>query len=341
MKTVCKLLLFAAAFTGSVAAQTGLVASHSPSKSVAPPASSAADLQKQVVARVNGVGITQRDLQEQMQRLFPYYSMHGGNVPEKYQSEIRDKALQQLIDDELMYEAAKQQGITVSAATMASVLKQARSRFPTSAAYGEYAKAQYGSVQDFERRIRRAVLIAKYQDREIAEKSKFSDAKLREIYSQNKKAFVRPESVWLQTISVSVPNNPSPKQREMAEARIAEALPKAKAARNHDEFGLLAEKYSEDDYRVVLGDHKWVHLVGLPEPLAKAAAEMKPGSVSDVVKTPNALVILRVNEIRQQKQMEFAEIAPSLRKQLEDSARKDRWTQLRDQLRKKAKVEVL
>lgn len=341
MKTVLKLLLLAAAFTVSATAQTGLVASHAPSKSVASAASTAADLQKVVVARVNGVSISQRDLQEQMQRLFPYYSMHGGNVPEKYQSEIHDRALQQLVDDELMYEAAKQQGMTVSAATMASVLKQARSRFPTSAAYGEYAKAQYGSVQDFERRIRRAVLIAKYQDREIADKAKFSDAKLREIYSQHKEAFVRPESVWLQTISVSVPNNPSPEQIKMAEKRIAEVLPKAKAAKNHDEFGLLAEKYSEDDYRVMLGDHKWVHLVGLPEPLAKAAAAMKPGSVSDVIKTPDSLVILRVNEKKAQKQMEFAEIAPSLRKQLEDSARKDRWTKLRDQLRKKAKVEVL
>jgi PPIC-type PPIASE domain/SurA-like N-terminal domain len=341
MKTVCTLLLLAAAFTASVAAQAGPVASHPPSlQSVAPPASTAADPQK-VVARVNGVSISERDLQEQMQRLFPYYSMHGGKVPEKYRAEIHDKALQDLIDDELMYEAAKREGITVSAATMASVLKQAHSRFPSSAAYGEYAKAQYGSVPEFERRVRRAIVIAKYQDREILDKSKFSDAKLREIYDKNKKAFVRPESVWLQTISVSVPNNPSPEQGKMAEARMAEVLPKAKAARTHDEFGLLAEKYSEDDYRVVLGDHKWVHLVSLPEPLAKAAAEMKPGSVSDVITTPNSLVILRVNERQPQKQMEFAEVAPMLRKQLEDSARKDRWTQVRSQLRKNAKVEVL
>jgi parvulin-like peptidyl-prolyl isomerase len=339
MKTVCKLLLVSVSLSVGLYGQTGPVASHAPSPaSVSRPASVAAG---KVVARVNGITVTQRDLQEQMERLFPYYSIHGGNVPEKYQSEIHDKALQQIIDDELMYQAAQKGGMTVTPATMADVLKQARSRFPSSAAYSGYAKAQYGSVQAFEKRIRRAVLIAKYQDREVVEKSKFSDAKLREIYDSNKKRFVRPESVWLQTISVNVPNNPSREQTRMAAERMAEALPKAKAAKNHDDFGLLAEKYSEDDYRVMLGDHKWVHLVSLPEPLAKAAAAMKPGSVSDIISTPGSLVILRINEKRSEKLMEFTEVAPMLRQQLEDSGRKERAAQLRTQLRKNAKIEVL
>jgi parvulin-like peptidyl-prolyl isomerase len=321
--------------------QMGPIASHAPTAtSPAAPAASPADPQK-VVARVNGVSILQRDLQEQMQRLFPYYSIHGGKIPDKYMAEIHDKSLQQLIDDELIYQAAKKQGMAVPPATMTKVLSQAHKRFPSQKEYAAYAKAQYGSVDAFEKRVRRAVLIALYQDREIVQKSKMSEVKLRAIYNENKKRFVRPESVWLQTISVNVPENPSPEQLKMIEKRINEALPKAKAAKNLNEFGVVAEAYSEDDYRVMLGDRKWMHLVGMPPPMAKAAGALKVGETSDVVKLANAWVILRVNDKRPEKQLEFSEVEPDLRKQLESSLQKDRWTKLREQLRKDAKIEIV
>jgi parvulin-like peptidyl-prolyl isomerase len=320
--------------------QMGPVASHTPTVVNPAPAGTLSDL-KQPVARVNGIAITQRDLQEQMQRLFPYYSMHGGKVPEKYQAEVHDKALQQLIDEELIYQRASKSGVTVGPATMAKLLREAHGRFPSQAAYADYAKSQYGSVQAFEKRIRRAVIIAKYQDTEIVQKSKVSDTKLRSIYEGNKKRFVRPESVWLQTISVNVPENASAEQLKMAETRMKEVLPLAKTAKNHDEFGLLAEKYSEDDYRVMLGDHKWVHLVGMPEAMAQVADGMKAGETSGVVKVPGAWVILRVNDKRPEKLMEFSEVAPQLRKEIESSAQKDRWEKLRAQLYKDAKIEML
>jgi parvulin-like peptidyl-prolyl isomerase len=320
--------------------QIAPVPSHAPTAaSPAEPDASSPDPQK-VVARVNGVSITQRDLQEQMQRLFPYYSIHGGKIPDKYMTEIHDKAVQQLIDDELIYQAAKKKGMAVPPATMTKTLGQAHKRLGSQKEYAAYAKAQYGSVEAFEKRIRRAVLIALYQDREIVQKSKISDVKLRAIYDDNKKRFVRPESVWLQTISVNVPENPSPEQLKMIESRINEALPKAKAAKNLNEFGLVAEKYSEDDYRVMLGDRKWVHLVGLPEPMAEAAGALKAGETSDVVKVPGSWVILRVNEKRPEKQMEFSEVVAELRQQLESSAQKDRSTKLSAQLRKDANIEI-
>jgi parvulin-like peptidyl-prolyl isomerase len=340
MKTFCKLLVLCAILTVTLMAQMAPVPSHAPTAAApANPDASAPDPQK-VVARVNGVSILGRDLQEQMQRLFPYYSIHGGKVPDKYMTEIHDKAVQQLIDDELIYQAAKKKGMAVPPATMAKMLREAHKRFGSQKEYAAYAKAQYGSVEAFEKRIGRAVLIALYQDREIVQKCKISDEKLRTIYDDNKKKFVRPESVWLQTISVNVPENPSPEQLKLIESRIDEALPKAKAAKNLNEFGQVAETYSEDEYRVELGDRKWVHLVGMPPPMAKAAGALKAGETSDVVKLPDAWVILRVNEKRPEKQMEFSEVAGQLRQELESGTQKDRWTKLREQLRKEATIEI-
>ena len=243
-----------------------LVPSHTPT---APATASAAapsapvDLKK-IAARVNGVAITERDVREQMQRLFPYYSIHGGKVPEKYQGEIRQKAIDQLVTDELMFQQAKKDGMKLPAAEAQGVLRQARARFGSQAAYEEFGKDQYGSVQEFERRLRRATLIAEYQNKEIVLKSRVTDLRLRRLYEKNKKTFLRPESVWLQTITINVPPNPSDEQKKMARKRIEEILPLARAAKTFEQFGSLAEKVSEYDYRVMMGDRKWIHRVGLP-----------------------------------------------------------------------------
>ena len=155
MNKLYTLLILCTLSTVTIWGQDMPVLSHPPTSGsqVAPAVTPPPDLQK-VVARVNGVNITQRDLREQMQRLFPYYAIHGGTVPEKYHAEIRDKAMQQLIDEELIYQAAKKLGMTVPPATMTRMLADARKHFPTQRQYAAYVTAQYGSVAAFEGRIR-------------------------------------------------------------------------------------------------------------------------------------------------------------------------------------------
>ena len=320
-----------------------LVPSHTPTApaNASVPAPSAPVDLKKVTARVNGVAITERDVREQMQRLFPYYSIHGGKVPEKYQGEIRQKAIGQLITDELMFQQASKDGMKLPAKEIQDVLRQARGRFGSQADYEQFGKEQYGSVQEFERRLRRATLIAEYQNKEIVTKSKVSDLRLRQMYDKNKKTFLRPESVWLQTISINLPPNPSDEQKKMAQKRIAEILPQARAAKTFEQFGSLAEKVSEDDYRVMMGDRKWIHIVGLPPDLKATVDALQPGQVSGVVETPGALTILRVNDRRPQKQMTFEEVRDKLRAQLEEATRQDRFQTLEKQLRKGARIEIL
>ena len=47
-------------------------------------------------------------------------------------------------------------------------------------------------------------------------------------------------------------------------ARAEAALKQAKATRSYDEFGVLAEKISDDDYRVMMGDHRAVKVQDMP-----------------------------------------------------------------------------
>jgi len=346
MKTLLKIVLMVTLSAGWLAAQ--LATSHAPT-SATPTAASAATPAaaqtlpnlNQAVVKVNGVALTERDVREQMQRLFPYYSIHGGRVPEKYQGEIRQKAINQVVEEELIYQEAKRRGMAVPQATMQKVFASAKARFSSPQEYQQYGKQVYGSVNEFERRLRRATLIEQFEHQEIELKSKPTEAAVRDIYEKNKKSFLRPESAWLQSISVNLPENASDEQKKMARKRIDDILPQARAAKSYNEFGVLAERVSEDEYRINLGDHKWVHLVGLPAEITKTLESMQPGDISSVVEEPVGFTILRLNERRPAKQMAFEEVKDELRKQMEENAAQQKWASLQKQLKQNAHIETL
>ncbi len=333
-------VLFLMALAATLAAAQQLAAAHAPT--APPPAVSSypAFLRKPVV-KVNGAVLTELDLREQEQRLFPYYSIHGGKVPDKYQAEIRRKALDQIVVEELVYQEAQRRGMKVPAATLRQMLQAARGRFPTRQAYEAYAEQMYGSAGELERRIRRGALIEQFEHQQIELKAKVTDATVREVYEKNKPSFLRPESVWLQTISVQLPDNPSADQKKLALTRIQQILPQAQSAKNYSEFGLLAERVSEDEYRVNMGDHKWVHLVSLPAEIAKPLANLQAGQISGIVEARFGYVILRVNERRPAKQLTYDEVKDELRKEIEDANAQRRWTALQTELKKSAHIENL
>lgn len=326
--------------TAASQAQTSLVASHAPTKSSA--SQSTAGLQPgTVVARVNGAELKDTDLKRAIDRLFPYEGMHGNKVPDKYNSDIRGKALNQIIFEELAYQEAKRRNMIVPVATVHEVEQQARSRFTTQAQYDEFVRSGYGSVEGFRRQIRRGILIAKLVDADVTQRSHMSDAQLREYYLRNKARFVKPESISIQSITINIPDNPTPEQLNTARERAQAILPKAKAAKSYEEFGLIAEKASDDDWRVMMGDHKWIHRGRTPAAVEKVIFSLKPQQTSDVIETREALIIVRVNGYEPQKQLSFAEVKDNMRQGMEAEAAGKLRADLEQRLRKGGKVEVL
>lgn len=319
------------------AQSTPLIPSHTPTV----PAKAAAVSPAAVVARINGVALTERDLQREMSKLFPYAGVHGGRIPGEYAAELRQQARNQMVFDELLHQEALRRKMIVPAATFADIMGQARQRFPSLKEYQEYAVREYGSVRGFEAQIRRALLIALLLDKEITQKARVSEAELKQFYTQNRARFRKPESVWIQSISLNFPPNSTPAQRSALRARAVNLLAMAKAAASFEEFGRLAEKFSEDDWRIMMGDHKWIHRGRLPAAVEAVAFNLKAGQVSDIIETSEAYVIVRINGVQPQRQIPFSEVSASLREDLEKAKLADVRRQFEKYLRKTFVVEEL
>jgi parvulin-like peptidyl-prolyl isomerase len=321
-------------------AQMPLESSHQPAISAPVPESPARPPLTQI-ARVNGVALTEAQLDEEMQRLFPYYSIHGGRVPASAEADIRQKAVHQLVLHELLYQEARRRNLQVPPLKWQKRLREVRQGFPSRQAYEAAATKQYGSVAAYESSLRRAMLVEQLWDAEITRKAVVTVEAERAYYQSHKEQYLRPEAVWLQTITIAFPATATVEQKQEARKIAEQTLVKAKAAKTYDEFGTLAEQLSQDDWRVMMGDHGWVHRGTVTPDLEKALFNMKKGETSAVVETSSGYLILRANDYQPRRQMPFTEMAASIRQRLQTEQRDKRAKEFEQLLRTKGKIEML
>lgn len=319
-----------------------LTSSHAPTtaKIARPtgPASPVADPNK-VVARVNGVPISQAELAAEMRVVFPYYSMHGNAIPKEFEDDFRNKALNNLIDTELAYQEAKRRHLQITPAERQKRVAEIRKDYGSQAAFDADIKRLFGSRAGFEAKLRHDMLLDKIFLIEVKRKSVVTDADVMREYETNKASFVVPEHISFQSISAMFPQNAGAEQKREARKRIEAVLPQAKAAKNYEEFGVLAEKVSEDEFRVMMGDHKMVHRGSLESPFEVAFA-MKPGEVSGIIESPRGYHILRLNKHEMERKMPFAEVRATLKENMQKDRTSARNKAFHAGLRKMAKVET-
>ncbi len=320
-----------------VTAQLPLATSHSSSPI---PASLSGRSPAAAVARVNGVVLTQAELNVAIERVFPYYQVHGGRVPASAESEIRAKAMDKLVLNELLAQEANRRRLHANEVELRKGLKEVREDFSSRRAYESAVTKQFGSVKEFERRVRTALLVDQLWKQEVTRKARVVDSELSAYYRQNKGRFLRPESVWLQTISVNLVKNATPQQVEKARLRAEELLVRAKQTHDYESFGLLAEQASEDRWRVMMGDHKWVHRGTFDAAYEDVIFAMQPGEVRGMVRSDTGFHIFRVNDRQAEKQLAYADVKQDLRKKLEQERLAQRAAAFEQSLRKAAKIEI-
>jgi len=332
------LLFVALACSGQIVASHASTTGNAPA-AVAP--ASAAMAPGKPVARVNGAVLTDRDLMREIQTIFPYAKMHNG-IPKSMEPEMRKGALDMLIFEELVYQEALRRKMTVSAERMKDAEARFRKQFATEQEFNQVLQAEvHGSRPLMREKIRRSLLIDDLLKSDVTDKSKVTPVEARAYYTRNPKNFQHPEMFSIQTISIIPPADGNPDVVKEARKRAEDALKQAKATKTYQEFGLLAERASDDDWHVNMGDRKSVEAEKLPPPVVAAAKGMKAGQVSDLIQLGSAYTLFRLNAHMPAGATPFAEVKAKLATDLQKQKNEQLRADLNKRLRKTAKIEVL
>ncbi len=325
------------------------VASHAPSSVAAAPSPASARLMDSTifqvadrpVARVNGVVLTDRDLLREMYAIFPYARQHNG-FPRGMEPEIRKGALQMIIFDELVYQEAVRRKIVIPAVRVNRAAGAFRKQFPSDDVYRQFLQIECkGSTQVLRERVRRSLMIEALMNAEVHDRARLTPAQVKAYYERNPKQFYRAEKFSIQTISIIPPNNAGAEVQKEARKRADNALRQAKGTKSYREFGLLAEKLSDDDWHVNMGDRHEVDAATLPPPLVEAARKMKPGDISDLMQFGPNYTLFRMNSHTPAGRTSFEEVKGKLQTELQNSKMNQLRSDLNRRLHKDAKIELL
>lgn len=293
------------------------------------------------VVRINGSELTDRDLLREMLTIFPYARQHNG-FPKSEEEKIRTGALRMIEFEELVYQEAERRKMTVPAAKLEKAYTDFRGQFPNEEVFNDYLKSEMqGSKQMLRKQIRRSLLIEELLKVEVTDKSKVSLAEARAYYEKNPLPFRYPESFAIQTISIMPPDKASDEVKKQARKQAEEVCAKAKATKSYEEFGLLAEKVSQDDFHVNMGDHKAVDRAKLPPEIVNAALAMQPGQVSDLLQLGNFYTCFRLQAHGAAGKLAFAQVKDRLMQNLQKEKSERLRSGLDKKLRQNAKVEEL
>jgi parvulin-like peptidyl-prolyl isomerase len=333
--TICAVVLL------TISVTSAQVASHAPTQ-ISAPQKKASQPTGKPVARVNGTVLTDRDLQREMFTMFPYAQQHNGDIPPELLPGIRAGAMKMLVFEELVYQEALRRKMTVAPDRLNHAEVEFRRQFATPQEYQQFLNAEFqGSQQLLRDKIKRSLLIDQLLKAEVDKKSTVTLAEMKAYYDKNPAQFEYPESFAFQTITILPPAKATPAQLQEGRKRADDALRQAKTTKNDEDFGMLAEKISEDDYRVMMGYHKPVDRAKLPPLVVQALLKMQPGQVSDIIQVDQAYTILRLVKHIPAGKTTFAQAKESLQKELQQKKTNEVRASFDKQLQQGAKVEVL
>ncbi|HXW57221.1 MAG TPA: peptidylprolyl isomerase [Candidatus Cybelea sp.] len=292
------------------------------------------------VALVNGAVLTDRDLLREMYAIFPYARQHNGTFPKAMEPDIRRGALQMIEFEELVYQEALRRKMTIAPARLDEAENSFRQQFPSPEMYRTFLKTEcQGSPQALRSKIRRSLLIEDLLSLEVTDKAAVSVAQAKGWFDEHPEQFRIPEAYAVQTISAMAPAKATAQQLKEARQRAEGDLRQAKATKSYQEFGLLAERISDDDFRVMMGDHGLVETAKLPEQILYVVRNMQAGQVSNIVQVEQVFTIVRLNEHVPAGMRKFAEVRDALRQQLKTQNTERLRAGLNRRLRQGAKIE--
>lgn len=265
-----------------------------------------------IVARVGAIPITEYEWQREVNKLFPLQgSFHGGVSKEKL-DEIKNNALDELIEQAYMVQYALVEELSASNADVEKIMAPIHEKYPDQEAY----KSAFGAEGESRYRgsVYRQLLAKRAEDVAVTQKVNVTDEAVKSFYGENEHRFRRPRQYTASHILVKVDPSSNAEEREKLKERAEEL---AKRAKSGEDFYNLAYYNSDDRSKFVGGSLGAFHAGQTVKEFDEAIQKMKPGEIVGPVKTMYGYHIIKLDSVDEARQLTFDEMAPKIRQQLE------------------------
>jgi peptidyl-prolyl cis-trans isomerase SurA len=252
------------------------------------------ELLDRVAAVVNDGVVLNSELDDQMAIVSERLRAQKLELPP--QNVLQQQVLERLILQEIQTQRAAKAGLKVPDETLNSALQDVAQRngIPLSQ-LPEALKQQGIDYAAYREDVRKELTLGLLRQRDVLQRIAITP---REIDTYLEKEAKMPSADLEYDVShilIAVPQEATPAQLDAA-AKLAQEV--ATRAKGGEDFAKLAVAYSKSQTALDGGHLGWRKGGELPTFLADTIAKLKPGEVSDPLRTPTGFHIIRLNDMR-------------------------------------------
>jgi peptidyl-prolyl cis-trans isomerase SurA len=278
----------------------------------------AAEILEQVLVKVNGDIITKTDLEERqiaalrekMKAPVTAEALRTDEGLRKALAEITPQLLVDAIDELLMVQLGREKGYRLSDDQFKSWLDNLRKEqnLVDEARFQAALKQEGMTVQELRVNVERQMLLQRVRQDEVGSKLQITEEEARQYYLSHRDQFVSPASVTLRELLVEVPTTASGvsvAEEDKAREKLAEVRTRISAG---EDFAKIVGEISASPSKANGGLIGPLNVAELSPSLQQMLDKMKPGDISEPLRTPRGLQILKLESIKPAAQQPFESV---------------------------------
>ncbi len=281
-----------------------------------PPLLPADTVVEEIIARINNQIVTRAEYLRSKEQLRQEAQQQDPANAEKVVEERDKDVLRDLIDQQLLLEKGKDLGITADTEVIKRLDEMRKDMHMDSMEDLEKAATSQGiSYEDFKQNLKNQIITQQVISREVGSRMNVSKEELQQFYDEHKSQMEQPEQIRLSELLISSSKgdkNPPADDAQALAAAQAKADDLLAQIRKGAAFDEIAKKNSDGPTAAQGGDLGYFKRGTLAKELEDKTFAMKPGEVSDVIRTKQGFVILKVTEHQQAGVPPLSQIEPKV-----------------------------
>lgn len=267
---------------------------------------------EQVLVKVNGDIITKTDLErrqiaalrDRVKERIDAESLKNDAELRKALVEITGDILVNTIDEMLMIQLGKEKGYALRDEQFKEWLTKLRKdqNLEDEAKFQAALKQEGYSIDDLRKNVERSFLVSRVQQDEIGAKLSITEEEARQYYLAHKDDFAEAATVTLREILIETPTTTQKGEAGVNVGADDETAKKAAAVRARvaqgEDFATVAAEVSNSASKANGGLIGPFPLSDLSDSLRQMVEKMKPGDITQPLKTPRGYQILKLDTLK-------------------------------------------
>jgi peptidyl-prolyl cis-trans isomerase SurA len=246
-----------------------------------------------VVAVVNKEVITASELNEAIGSAERHLRRQGTPPPPR--DLLERQMLERLVLERAQLQLARETGIRVDEVQLdRAVQRIAEQNRMTLAEFRGALERDNVPFAAYREDLREQIILSRLREREVNDRIQVSEGEI-DLFLAEMKAPAERVEFNLAHVLVRIPEQASPERVETARGRAEKVVLEA---RGGDDFARLAASYSDAPDALQGGAIGWRAQDRLPDLFVSALAKMKPGEISDVLRSPAGFHVVKLVERR-------------------------------------------